>query len=102
MSAAILYVPCPDKKTATHLVKRLVSKKMVACGNIHKSKSFYIWEKKMVKQKEWIAVMKTLSSFIVTAKNEILTCHPYEVPAVLHWSAECNESYITWLEEQLG
>ncbi len=102
MSAAILYVPCPDRKTAANLVKRLVDKKMVACGNIHKSKSYYIWDKKMVKQKEWISVMKTLSSFVVTAKKEILKWHPYEIPAVLHWPAESNESYIIWLEEQLG
>jgi periplasmic divalent cation tolerance protein len=101
MQLTILYVPCPDSETAEKIVQILIEEKLVACGNIHKSDSMYVWQGNMVKEAECIAVMKTLEQLTVKAEARIKELHPYEIPAVIYWTAMCNEAYLQWVKQQL-
>jgi len=101
MHLTILYVPCPDSETAAKIVQILIEEKLVACGNIHMSVSMYMFKGDMTKESEWVAVMKTLDHLTFSAESKIIELHPYDIPAVIHWLAECNESYLAWMKEQL-
>lgn len=101
MQLTILYVPCPDSETAAKIVQILIDEKLVACGNIHKSDSMYVWEGNMAKEDEWIAVMKTLDHLTAKTESRINELHPYDIPAVIHWAAMCNEAYLVWVKQQL-
>jgi len=101
MDLVILYVPCPDRETAVNLVSILLREKLIACGNVHQAESLYEWKGDMVKEDEWIAVMKTLDQCIGKAETKIISEHPYEVPGIIRWSAKCNEAYHLWLKHQL-
>jgi periplasmic divalent cation tolerance protein len=101
MLLTILYVPCPDSETAAKIVQILIEEKLIACGNIYTSDSMYMWKDNIVKEAECIAIMKTLDHLTILAESKIIELHPYDIPAVIHWSAECNESYLAWVKKQL-
>ena len=101
MQLTILYIPCPDSETAVKIVQILIDEKLVACGNIQKSESLYVWEGNLVKEDEYIAVMKTLNHLTARAGSRIKELHPYDIPAVIHWAAMCNEAYLAWVKQQL-
>jgi uncharacterized protein involved in tolerance to divalent cations len=42
--------------------------------------------------------MKTLPHFGKKVELDILAVHPYEIPAVIQWTVETNESYGEWVK----
>lgn len=101
MVLEVFYIPCPDDGSAGNLIAHLLAKKLIACGNVVTAKSLYTWEGAMVSENEHIAVMKSIPALAVIIESEVKAVHPYSVPAVIHWQANCNKEYFEWLLEQL-
>ena len=57
MSYSIVKTSCYSKAEAKLLAKMLLSKKLVACAQISKVKSFYSWEGKIQKDQEMSVVV---------------------------------------------
>jgi len=91
------YVPCPDLDSANDVIETLLSKKLIACGNVVSSQSMFIWQGVQQKEEEYIICMKSIPALTQQIQTEILKIHPYEVPAILHWPIESNQAYEEWV-----
>ena len=96
----ITYVPFPTEEAAEEIIKQLLDKHLIACGNVISSKSSYIWEKTFQKEDEYIAIMKTSINCTSKVMEWIEKNHPYSLPAIIQWEAMANERYVEWIEAE--
>ena len=78
----------------------LVKEKLAACVNIiPKIKSIYSWENKIVKDEEYLMLIKTKQSLFEQVKEKITLLHPYEVPEIISIVINNgNNNYLEWIK----
>lgn len=99
----LLYVTCPDQKTARHISQTLLEEGSIACTNILPAmESHYRWEGKITVSQEVVLIVKTSQGLVDKVTARIETLHPYEVPCVLSLPVESgNLPYLRWLTGSL-
>ena len=117
MKFILIYITAPTKSEARRLVKTLITKRLIACGNISEIESFYWWtirpirqaqgrrgsprEGKIINSTEWAIIAKTLEQNFEKVKREIEKIHSYEIPCIIKVSATANEKYLNWVTKEL-
>jgi len=97
----VIYTTFPDLKTAKKIIKGLIKRKLVACGNIFKLSSFYIWKGKIEENPEYGSLIKTKKRNYKKVENYIKDNHPYEVPEIIYWSIEKGlKAYLDWIDAE--
>ncbi len=98
----LVYITCPNKKTAQKLAKILLNLKLVACVNVVESESYYFWDKKINSCKEFILISKTLKSKFKKIEKVVKENHPYKIPAILMLDVlKVNDNYLKWLKKEI-
>ncbi|HLC93256.1 MAG TPA: divalent cation tolerance protein CutA [archaeon] len=93
----LLYVPFPSRKEAKAVSAALIKGRLIACSNIIQSSSMYCWKEKVVRTKEFIALMKTTKTNAKAAKKAILALHSHKIPCILELPARANREYGEWV-----
>lgn len=88
-----------DIKNAEIIANTLVEEKLAACVNIiPKIKSIYSWENKIVKDEEYLMLIKTKQALFEQVKEKITLLHPYEVPEIISIVINNgNNNYLEWI-----
>jgi len=95
-----IYITNPNKKTALKIAEELLSKKLIGCANIFPIESLYWWQEKIVKDKEYVLIAKTLEKNYKKVKEVVEKIHPYSVPCILKIKIDkVNEKYLNWLNK---
>ena len=95
-----IYSTFPNKKEAKRIGENLIKKKLAACINIFPIESIYFWQKRIVKDKEFAAIIKTKKKNFKKIEKFILENHPYEVPCILQIEIKkANKKYLKWLNK---
>lgn len=87
---------------AKTLVKTLLDKRLIACGNIHKIESTYNWGNQEQNEEEYKISLKTLIDVEELCQEIIQEIHPYRVPMILTQQVSCNQKYSEWVKEQIN
>ncbi len=101
MSFCILYIPTKNKKEAQKIAEHLLDKKLIACANMIKSDSLYLWQGKKEKGNEVILLAKTKKDLFDTVVTEVEKIHSYALPGILKIPFAANVKYEEWGEESL-
>lgn len=96
---ALVYITNPSRVAAVRLARQLLARRLIACANIHASRSFYRWQGKRVAESEHILVVKTTPGRVAAVRAEAARLHPYQVPCILHWPAAANAAYAAWVRQ---
>lgn len=96
----VVYITFPSQDSAVAISNTLLEQRLVACTNIYPMESAYHWQGNIDREKEWVAVFKTISDKIPEIIQLVENLHPYEVPCIVHWNAEANEAYEKWVQEE--
>ncbi|MBK9563761.1 MAG: divalent-cation tolerance protein CutA [Saprospiraceae bacterium] len=99
MELIMFYLPCGSNEEASAIIRSLLDQKLIACGNIMPSYSIYMWHDALSEDKECIAIIKTLPELLEKVQQKILILHSYDTPAILYWTAKCNQQYYDWLKQ---
>jgi len=97
----IVYITCKDEEESVKISKYLLEKKLIACSNIHPTRSLYRWEGKIRDEKEMVIIAKTVEKNYDKIKEEVSKIHSYKVPCILKIDAEANESFGKWVREEV-
>ena len=82
-TVTFLYSTAPDEKTARTIAEILVSEKLAACVNILAPiQSVYVWEGEVERSAEVPFIVKTTDAVAPSARERILSAHPYDCPCV--------------------
>ncbi|GIW67633.1 MAG: divalent-cation tolerance protein CutA [Candidatus Parcubacteria bacterium] len=97
-----VYITNPNRKTALRISQELLRLRLIGCANIFPIESLYWWQRKIVKDKEYILIVKTLEKNYKKIKKVVEKIHPYSVPCILKIKIDkVNEKYLKWLKEAI-
>ena len=91
----------PNEEVARKVVRELVEKKLVACGNlIPRVESIYRWQGKIESSGETLVFFKLCSAGYPAFEKELRQLHPYEVPEIICLNlVEGSPDYLRWMAE---
>ncbi len=95
------YITFPNKDIAKKICDDLISSKLIACSNILDIESAYWWKSEVQHEDEVLALIKTSSHLKEEIISQVERTHPYEVPCIVHWPIQANESYRKWVFESV-
>jgi periplasmic divalent cation tolerance protein len=100
MSFIDVYITYPNREEATKVVRHLMDRHLVACGNIYPIESTYWWRGKVEKASEFILLVKTRKGNWAKVKAEVEKTHPYEVPCIVRSEVTANANFEKWVEDE--
>ena len=82
----------------------ILEKRLAACVQIiGPIKSAYWWKGRIVREKEWLCMMKTRKALYGTLEKAIKDIHPYEEPEIIALPITAgSEGYLRWLDKEVG
>ena len=101
MDMRLVLVTHPSKQHAERITRGVIDAKLAACVLVTDVKSFYNWEGKLNEDDEVVTILKTSTNNAAALEKYIVTNHDYDVPAIISFQANANESYGNWLGQQL-
>lgn len=97
-----VYSTFPDRKEARKIGEGLIRKKLAACLNIFPIEVIYPWKGKIVKGKEFAALIKTEKKNFKKVEKFILENHSYDTPCIIEIpTGRVTEKYLKWLKEKV-
>lgn len=94
----IIQTTTPTKKEAKFLSQLLIAKKLVACAQISKIDSAYMWKKQMHKRKEYLLSFKSTKDHIKTIQKLIAQHHSYELCEFVAFKPNyISKEYSEWI-----
>jgi len=98
----IIFVTCPDGKTAEKLGEILLKKRLAACINvIYTIKSLYWWKKKIEKNHEVLMIIKTREKLVDDLIKTVKKLHPYETPEIIAIPIKKGlKNYLEWIKKE--
>ncbi len=94
-----IQVTFPDLESGKICANTLIKEKLIACCNITKCISLYIWKDEHIEENEVILYMKSLSALRTEIDNRILELHSYDVPAIICSKVVTTEKYFNWVKD---
>ena len=91
------YVTFPDQETANKICDILIRERLIACSNLLGIEAAYWWKGSVQQENESLALTKTSNHLKEQIIARIEQIHPYEVPCIIHWPIQANESYRDWI-----
>ena len=102
MDMRVVLVTHPNKEHAERISRGVIDAKLAACVLVTDVKSFYNWEGKLNEDDEVVTILKTSTEKVTGLEKYIETNHDYDIPAIISFQANANESYDNWLNDQLS
>src|SRR6266852_8644386 len=101
----VVLVMCGTLTESQRIARRVVSKRLAACVNIILSpaESFYTWNGKLERAREYLLVMKTAAKRLSELEREVKRLHSYDVPEFIALKVtEGSASYLGWLSSSVA
>lgn len=81
----------------------LLKKKLIACANIYGPiNSLYPWKGKLVDEKEYILMTKTVGRNFEKVKREVEGIHSYTIPCIIKIPVRANKKYFDWAKGEVS
>lgn len=101
MQILLFYIPTTSNTEAISLGQKAIEHRIAACANIFPIQSIFPWEGNIQTENEFVLVLKTIPSLQNKVSEFISNHHSYEIPCILSWIVEVNESYGMWIMENV-
>lgn len=94
----VIMTTCSDKKSAKKLSVILLRENLVACVQMIRIKSRYVWKNKLQNEKEILLIIKTTQKNCKKILAVFDSHHPYELPEFACFKAQSSKKYKKWVE----
>lgn len=89
----------PDE--ARRLGSMAVERRLAACAQVSGPvTSTYWWEGEVTTAQEWVCVLKTRSSLLVSLTEALREAHSYEVPEIIATPIGGDAAYLGWIDDE--
>jgi|SRR6185437_9557781 len=91
----------PSSTQARQIARQLIQARLAACGTLlPKAVSVYIWNGNLEENQECLLLLKTTANCVERLQTEIQKVHPYSVPEILSFEADCClAAYAMWIKQ---
>lgn len=92
-----------DEGKALEIAESLVKEKLAGCVQVvGPAKSFYLWKGELIKDSEFLLLIKTKQILYKKVEEAIKKMHTYEVPEILSFEVkDGGKNYLEWMERIL-
>lgn len=98
----LIYIICKNKIEGEKIGLGLLKKKLIACYNLWPVNSTYWWQKKIVKDKEAVLLLKTLAKNYPAIEKWVKKWHSYQVPCIFSLKpGKIEKRYFDWLNKEI-
>lgn len=99
---ALVYVTAGDTSEAQRLATMLLTKKLVACVNIHGPvTSLYRWKGKLETSEEFALMAKTRKPLVSAVIAAIKKAHSYECPCIVALPITSGHPpFLRWIDDE--
>ena len=94
----VIMTTCGDKKSAKKLSAILLRKNLVACVQIIRIKSRFVWKDKIRFEREFLLIIKTTNANRKKIKRIFDSHHSYELPEFVCFDADSSKKYKKWIK----
>lgn len=101
-NAIVVLTTVASADEAAALVRALLDRRLIACGNILPgARSLYRWEGKVADEQEVVVLLKTRASRIEALEMAFGELHPYKVPELLALPVSAGlHKYLEWIDDE--
>lgn len=100
MNYALVITSCNNYTSSQNIIRKLLDHKLIACGTVVKSESYYFWEGGLTIHDEYMLILKTLDENYKEVEEKIINYHPYDLPEVIKVSIEDGyKEYLNWIDK---
>jgi len=101
-NAIVVFTTLASVDEAVTLVRVLLDRRLIACGNILPGgRSIYRWEGKVADEQEVIVLLKTRASRVEALEMAFGELHPYKVPELLALPVSAGlHKYLEWIDDE--
>ena len=98
----VLLSTFPTRRTAERVAAGLIDRRLAACCNLLPDlTSFFRWEGKKERSKEFLLLIKTKADRLEEIQNFLRTHHPYELPELIGVPIAAGDSrFLSWIEKE--
>lgn len=98
MAHAVTMTTCASKAEAERLAQGVIEQRLAGCVQVVKVRSFYEWQGKPTRDKEFLLLIKGPKEKFPELKEHLLAEHKYELPEIISVDVgEGHEPYLSWL-----
>jgi periplasmic divalent cation tolerance protein len=100
--AIVVITTLASAEEAVTLVRTLLERRLIACGNILPGvRSMYRWEGKVADEREVIVILKTRRVRLDALELAFGELHPYKVPELLALPVSAGlHKYLEWIDDE--
>ena len=100
--AIVVLTTLASAEEAVTLVRTLLERRLIACGNILPGvRSLYRWEGKVADEREVIVILKTRRVRLDALELAFGELHPYKVPELLALPVSAGlHKYLEWIDDE--
>jgi periplasmic divalent cation tolerance protein len=96
----LVYITTKDEEEARRIGEALVSKRLVACANLHPIRSIFRWQGKVSHEAEVALLVKTRAELVDEVISRVKELHSYEVPCVVALPVDKgNPDFLEWISQ---
>jgi periplasmic divalent cation tolerance protein len=100
---AIVLTAVVTEQQAEALAQRMLERKLAACIQIQKIKSYYRWNDKIAHDNEYLLLIKTKTNLFSDLSEFIKKNHSYETPEIIQIPIiSGSNKYLEWMESVLN
>ncbi len=98
----IIETTYPNKSKAKDLISDIIGKRLASCIQLTEIESNYIWQEKIINEKEILLRIKTTKSNCDKISKIIKSSHPYQIPEIVVINFISNNKYYSdWMSLNL-
>jgi len=100
----IVLVTCATLAEAKQIATTVAGERLAVCVNVIVSpiESFYRWQGKLEKAREYLLVMKTTANRLAELERKVERLHSYDVPEFIALPiTEGSAKYPSWLDDSV-
>ena len=98
MRAFIVLTTVKNIAEAQTISSALIAKRLIACCNVTKVQSSFLWQGKVDNEEEQLLIMKTIDNKLNDLEKEVKSLHSYDVPEIVGFPLEfVSKDYYDWL-----
>ncbi len=96
----IVQTATSSKENANKIIAALLAKKLIACAQISKVESYYIWDAKTQNEPELKVDFKAKAKDYIDIEKTILDNHSYETPEIISFDIDKgSKAYLNWISD---
>ncbi|MCX5708804.1 MAG: divalent-cation tolerance protein CutA [Candidatus Omnitrophica bacterium] len=99
----VIFITAAQKTEATRIAKALLKSKLAACVNIvDKVESFFWWQGKIDRAKEYLLIAKSVKANLPKVCRLVKSLHSYAVPEIIGVPiAGGSKTYLNWINDSI-